>query len=54
VGELLSLMNLNKYSVVLYWATVRTIKRVGHFPPTPDKMRTTQIQMEVATVFKLK
>ena len=35
-------------------AAVQAIKTVGHFPPIPDGMRTTQIQMEVAIVFKLK
>jgi len=35
-------------------AAVQAIKRVGRFPPIPDRMNTTQIQMEVAIVFKLK
>jgi len=35
-------------------AAVQAIKRVGRFPPIPDGMKTTQIQMEVAIVFKLK
>jgi len=53
VAEKIRILSSSGYKT-LDQAAIQAIKRVGRFPPIPDGMRTTQIQMEVAIVFKLK